>query len=99
MVFVIGNIFPVTENYIDREYIDKNTAQHLVIKDKKLIDKIENKAKKYVAYSINKNMKRNIKSVGIRKIYEELTLKLKETQYYQQYTEKFENKEYFNILP
>ena len=46
--FNIGNTFPTLEKYIEREYINKFTGSHLVIKNTSVISEIERKASKLI---------------------------------------------------
>lgn len=47
-VFNIGNIFPITEKYLEREYIDKLSKKHLIINNSSLNNEIKRKALKII---------------------------------------------------
>lgn len=63
--FNIGNTFPILEKYIEREYINKFTGSHLIIKNTSVISEIERKASKL----IRKNLQIEIpNSVNLKKL-------------------------------
>lgn len=64
--FNIGNTFPTLEKYIEREYINKFTGSHLIIKNTVVISEIERKAYKI----IKKNLQFETSySVNIKKLF------------------------------
>ncbi len=73
-VFLIGNAFPIIEKYIEGEFIETLTNKPLVIKDSKLIQKIERKTAKYINYSMRVS-KEN--TVNLKKLLNELIAELK----------------------
>jgi hypothetical protein len=74
-VFLIGNVFPITEKYIESEFIETLTNKPLVIKDTKLIQKIEKKTAKYINYSMRVTKENTI---NLKKLLNELTKELKQ---------------------
>lgn len=69
--FNIGDAFPITEKYLEKEYTIK--GKHYVIHDKKLNEVIEKKAKKNI-YS--RMIKHNQNRSNIYKIYQNLEKEL-----------------------
>ena len=51
--FNIGNIFPTLEKYIEREYINKFSGTHLIIKNNFVISEIERKATKHIKKNLH----------------------------------------------
>lgn len=68
-VFLIGDMFPVTENYIEREYTIKNN--HLMLYNESEIILIEKKAKK-VKEMIKHGVKFTRTQPDVMKIFEKL---------------------------
>ena len=68
-VFLIGDMFPVTENYIEREYTIKNN--HLMLYNESEIILIEKKAKK-VREMIKHGVKFTKTQPNVMKIFEKL---------------------------
>ena len=72
--FNIQDIFPISENYIEREYT-KNGV-HYLLKNKTLIEKVEKRAKNIInSKMLKKEIKKN--EINIRKIYKTLVKELK----------------------
>lgn len=63
-VFLIGNMFPVTEHYIKQPYTICNT--HYVIGNKKLIHSIHKKALKYLALVKHRKLKPAVDIMSIK---------------------------------
>lgn len=70
--FNIRDIFPITENYIEREYLKR--GKHYVLKNKALIKKIEIKADNMITFKMIKIRENDI---DVRKIYKLLEQELK----------------------
>ncbi len=65
-VFLIGNMFPVTPNYIKKPYTISNT--HYIVADSNLIKDITKKAKKYLALVENGKLKPNLDIMHIKSL-------------------------------
>ncbi|MDD7411469.1 hypothetical protein [Fusobacterium gastrosuis] len=76
--FNIGDIFPITKEYVEREFI--KTGKHYQLKDSNLIEKIEKKAITIIKIKMT-NDNANNKGINVQKIYkqlsEEINLKIK----------------------
>ena len=71
--FNIQDIFPIKENYIEREYT-KNGI-HYLVKNKGLIEKVEKRAKDIInSKMLKKEIQKN--EINVRKIYETLVKEL-----------------------
>lgn len=66
--FLPQNLFPITENYIDNVYIDKNTNNPIEI-PKNLISELNKKARKKIRYNLQG---KEFGLTDIMKIYNEL---------------------------
>ena len=73
--FNIQDIFPIKENYIEREYT--RNGSHYLVKNKSLIEKVEKRAKDIIN---SKMLKKEIQTneINVRKIYETLVKELNE---------------------
>lgn len=49
-IFFISDVIPITDKYIEREYINFQTSLIHVVKNKKLINDLERKLKRILAY-------------------------------------------------
>lgn len=49
-IFFISDIIPITDTYIDRDYIGKYTGQIYVIKNKRLLYELERKVKRILSW-------------------------------------------------
>lgn len=49
-IFFISDIIPISDEYIEREYKNKYTGCHHIIKNKPLIDELTRKAKRILAW-------------------------------------------------
>ncbi len=63
-VFLIGNMFPITENYISGEYTYSNV--HYVVKNTKTIKEISKRAKKFLSLVKYGKLKPNINILEIK---------------------------------
>ncbi|AYZ74506.1 hypothetical protein EGX98_10995 [Fusobacterium necrophorum] len=72
--FNIGDAFPITAKYIEREFTKR--GQPYVLKDVKLIQKIENKVLQTIKLKMT-NDKINSRGIDVRKIYQQLLDELK----------------------
>ena len=52
-IFFISDVFPITSDYISREYLTYN-AQHYVIKNQGLITELNEKLKRILAYELSR---------------------------------------------
>ena len=86
--FNIQDIFPIKENYIEREYT--RNGSHYLVKNKSLIEKVEKRAKDIIN---SKMLKKEIQinEINVRKIYETLVKELNEEL-------KLENKDKKQII-
>ena len=86
--FNIQDIFPIKENYIEREYT--RNGSHYLVKNKSLIEKVEKRAKDIIN---SKMLKKEIQTneINVRKIYETLVKELNEEL-------KLENKDKKQII-
>ena len=86
--FNIQDIFPIKENYIEREYT--RNGSHYIVKNKSLIEKVEKRAKDIIN---SKMLKKEIQTneINVRKIYETLVKELNEEL-------KLENKDKKQII-
>ena len=66
--FLPQNLFPITENYINNVYIDKNTSLPITI-DADLMAELNKKARKKIRYN---QQNKNFGMSNIMKIYNEL---------------------------
>ncbi len=67
-VFLIGNIFPATKEYVKKPYTVNNA--HYVVRNSKLIKEVNKRASKYIALVKQGKLKSN---ADIMWIYEQLT--------------------------
>lgn len=65
-VFLIGNMFPVTEEYIKKPFTISKV--HYVVKNKLLIKEIQKRAKKYITLVKYKKLKPNVNIMQIKEI-------------------------------
>lgn len=70
--FNIGDIFPITEKYIEREY--QKNGKHYILKDVNLINKIRKKAYKIINYKMTTKIQ---KGININEIHKKLIDELK----------------------
>ncbi|MCM1315901.1 MAG: hypothetical protein NC205_00770 [Prevotella sp.] len=63
-VFLIGNMFPVKENYILKEYTYSNV--HYVVANKNLIKEVSKRAKKFLALVSQDKLKPHIDIMAIK---------------------------------
>ena len=49
-IFFISDAVPITDKYIERDYIGKYTNKHYIIKNKKLISELERKLKRILSW-------------------------------------------------
>lgn len=63
--FNIGNVFPTLEKYIEREYINKFSNSHLIIKNNYVISEIERKVNKIIKKNLHIEVQN---SVNIKKL-------------------------------
>lgn len=54
MGFFISNVVPITDEYIERDYIGKNMNSIFVIKNKGLIEELERKLGRILAFEKSK---------------------------------------------
>ncbi len=64
-VFQIGNMFPITANYLKKEYT--YSGIHYIIGDKNLIKEISKRAKKFLALVQHGKLKPNVDIMAIKK--------------------------------
>ena len=86
--FNIQDIFPITENYIEREY--KRADQHYIIKNKKLIQEIEKRANDIINIKMLKSVLTK-NEINIRKIYKILLMELEKDKQYDFLNEGIKN--------
>ena len=53
-IFFISDVIPITENYIEREYVQYNGITQYVIKNKKLLSELERKLFRILAFENSK---------------------------------------------
>lgn len=84
-IFFISDVIPITEKYIDKEYINRFTNNVHIVKNKQLISELERKLKRILAYeNSNPNYFRqhitDIKGILISELNQINSIKIEEQE-------------------
>ena len=64
-VFLVGNMFPVTDNYLKKPYTI--AGAHYIVKDKNLVKEIHKRFSKYLRLVMNGKLRPTVDILGIKK--------------------------------